>query len=627
MKPVVFNGHFGWLHPADGNKGVVLCNPFGHEAMWLHQAMRELAQRLAARGVPVLRFDYLGTGDSADRESFLCPTDWADEVSGAIDYLRSITGIERVSLAGFRFGATVAAWAARKNEIESIAMLAPVRSTRLFLREMNILNQTWREGAGADESHDQTPPGARDIFGHRFSAHALETIGNLDLCNEPQVPAQRILIAHSGLRDGSQELSADFEANGACVESMAFENYAQVLQTAWLSELPELLLNRVADWLSAGVEPCVRAPAVTVDASPVLVTPFAIELPQHVADGSIFSILCEPAMRRSAPEHTPVLLIANTAATHHVGDGRFGVELGRGLAKLGFASLRIDARGLGDSSCAARSGAAGQTVLDAIGDDLSLAVNWLVRRGYRHIVVFGICAGAYAALQGTRLNRAVRGLVMVNPVGFILPAGCTMRDAAERRLGSPRAYLRSMVRAGKWLEVIRRRVRLRPVARTMWRHAVAQAQGMLAAWSGEALCSATESQQVRKLFQRLDADGVHIRLLFSPRDHSLDELYMHFGVHGPRLKQLSRVRTHIVRNMDHEVLNRIAREHVLAVCEEFLREAFLSAAMNEKISCVPKPVGSVVASLSAQADAGAGKDRGASRETDMPASLQAKKSA
>ncbi|WP_341313084.1 alpha/beta hydrolase [Paraburkholderia sp. IMGN_8] len=590
--------------------------------------MRELAQRLAARGVPVLRFDYRGTGDSADCESLLCPSDWADEVIEAIDYLRSITGIERVSLAGFRFGATVAALAARKSEIESIAMLAPVRSMRLFLREMNILNQTWRQTAGVGENHEHTPPGARDILGHRVSAAALETIGDLDLCKEPQVPAQRVLVAHSGQRDGSHELSAHFEAKGACVESVAFESYTRVLQPAWLTELPELLLNRVADWLSEGVEPCVRAPAVTVDASPALVTTSAIEYPLHVGDGSVFCMLCEPAMRHAAPEHTPVLLIANTAATHHVGDGRFGVELGRELVKRGFASLRIDARGLGDSCCAARSGVPGQTVLDATGEDLSRAVDWLVGRGYRHVVVFGICAGAYAALQATRLNRAVRGLVMVNPVGFVLPDGCTMQGAAERKLGSPRAHLRSMVRAGKWVEVIRGHARLGLATRTMWRHAVAQIQGTVAAWSGEALCSATESQQVRKLFQRLDADGVHVRLLFSPRDHSLDELYMHFGVHGRRLKKLSRVRTLIVRDMDHEVLHRIAREHVMAVCEEFLHTVFLTAVVDEKISPVPKPVGAVVASLSATAGSGAGKDRGASRESDMPASLpRAKKSA
>jgi alpha/beta superfamily hydrolase len=628
MKSVIFNGHFGWLHPADGNKGVVLCNPFGHEAMWLHQALRELAQRLAARGVPVLRFDYRGTGDSIDGEGLVCPTDWADEVLEAIDYLKHITGIERVSLAGFRLGATVAAWAARKREIESIAMLAPVRSTRLFWREMNILNQTWRQTAGVDEDHEHTPPGARDIMGHRVSAAALETIGDLDLCDEPQRPAQRILIAHSGQRDGTHALSAHYESHGARVESMAFENYTQVLQTAWLTELPELLLDRVADWLSEGVEPCVRAPAVPVEPSPVLVIASATEYPLHIGDGSVFGILCEPAMRRTAPEDTPVLLIANTAATHHVGDGRFGVELARELAQRGFASLRIDAEGLGDSCGAARTGGPGQTVLDAMGKDLSHAADWLAGRGYRDVVVFGICAGAYVALQATRLNRAVRGLIMINPVAFVLPDGCTMQSAAKRRPGSPRVYLRSMVRTGKWLEVMRGEARLGPALRTMWRHAVAHVQDRVAAWSGEALYPATESHEARKLFQRLGADGVHIRLLFSPRDHSLGELHMHFGVNGRRLNKLSRARVLMIRTMDHEVLSRIAREDVTAVCEELLYAAFVTAATDEKISPVAKALGAAVASRPAHVGPGAGKERGASRESDLPArSSRAKNSA
>ncbi len=620
MKPVIFNGHFGWLHPADGNKGVVLCNPFGHEAMWLHQALRELAQRLAARGVPVLRFDYRGTGDSIDGEGLVCPTDWADEVLEAIDYLKHITGIERVSLAGFRLGATVAAWAARKHEIDSIAMLAPVRSTRLFWREMNILNQTWRQTAGVDEDHEHTPPGARDIMGHRVSAAALETIGDLDLCDEPQVPAQRILIAHSGQRDGSQELSGHYERNGACVESVAFENYTQVLQTAWLSELPESLLNRVADWLSERVEPCVRAPAVPVEASPVLVNASAMEYPLQIGDGSVFGVLCEPAMLCAAPEHTPVLLIANTAATHHVGDGRFGVELGRELAKRGFASLRIDAEGVGDSCCPARAGGPGQTVLDAMGVDLSRAADWLIGRGYRDVVVFGICAGAYVALQATRRHHAVRGLIMVNPVAFVLPDGCTMQGAARRMPGSPRVYLRSMVRAEKWLEVIRGHARLGPVLRIMWRHTIAHMREMVASLSGEALCPATESRAVRNLFQRLDADGVHVRLLYSPRDHSLGELHMHFGGNGRRLIKFPLAHALIVRNMDHEVLSRMARDDVMAVCEELLHRALVAAVTDGRISPVSKAAGAAVTSRPVHASTGAGKDRGASRASAVPAS-------
>lgn len=593
MKPVIFDGHFGWLHPADGNRGVVLCNPFGHEALWLHRATRELAERLAARGVPVLRFDYRGTGDSVDGETLLRPSDWASEIVEAIAYLKSVTAIEQVSLAGFRLGATVAALAARRCEVKSIAMLAPVRSLRLFLREMNALHRIWLESACVGQD-DATPPGARDFMGHRVSAEALDAIGNLDLCDEPDIPAHHILIAHSGQPDGSRALSAHYELNGAFVESVDIENYARVLQTSWLSELPEVVLDRVADWLSADVAPGAHAPAATIDANPVLASASAVEYPLQLGARGIFSILCEPATRNLTKEPPPVLLIANTAATQHVGDGRFGVELSRALANRGFASLRVDARGLGDGHYAAGDHP-GQTVLDAIGADLSWAADWLTQRGYRNIVVFGICSGGYTALHVTRLNRVVRGLVMVNPSAFVLPDGCTMQGAAERRLGSPRTYLRSLLRVEKWLEVMRGNARVGPAIRTIWRHAAAHAQDLAAAWSGEKLCPPTDRSKVRALFQRLDANGVHVRLLFSAQDHSIGQFHMHFGMNGRFMDKLARAQAVIVSNMDHEVLSRIARQNVTAVCEEVLRTTHLSAATGGKITtAVRKTDGSAI---------------------------------
>ena len=64
MIPVVFDGCFGWLHPAAGNRGVVLCAPHGYEELCVHRQWASLAERLAAAGLPTLRFDYRGTGNS-----------------------------------------------------------------------------------------------------------------------------------------------------------------------------------------------------------------------------------------------------------------------------------------------------------------------------------------------------------------------------------------------------------------------------------------------------------------------------------------------------------------------------------------------------------------------------------
>ena len=72
----------------------------------------------------------------------------------------------------------------------------------------------------------------------------------------------------------------------------------------------------------------------------------------------------------------------------------------------------------------------------------------------------------------------------------------------------------------------------------------------------------------------LDARGVRVRLLFSPLDHGLDELRMHFGRGGRRLNKLTYASTMVIPNMDHEVLNPAARQRVAELCETFFRQAF-----------------------------------------------------
>ena len=72
MRPFYFGDSeealYGVYHSPQGehrDEGVVLCAPFGQEAMRTHRALRQLATLLTKRGYHVLRFDYRGTGDSA----------------------------------------------------------------------------------------------------------------------------------------------------------------------------------------------------------------------------------------------------------------------------------------------------------------------------------------------------------------------------------------------------------------------------------------------------------------------------------------------------------------------------------------------------------------------------------
>jgi pimeloyl-ACP methyl ester carboxylesterase len=132
MEPVVFNECFGWLHEARGRHGVVLCNPFGYDAYCTHRGWRKLAESVAAAGMPTLRFDYPGTGDSAGLEEDPKRFDaWLGSIAAGVEWLREYTGVEQVSLVGLRLGATLAALAAaRIGNIDGLVLLAPVITGR-----------------------------------------------------------------------------------------------------------------------------------------------------------------------------------------------------------------------------------------------------------------------------------------------------------------------------------------------------------------------------------------------------------------------------------------------------------------------------------------------------------------
>ena len=109
---------FGIEHPplaAARNQSVLLCNPFGQEAIRCHRLLRVLAVQLARQGFHVLRFDYFGTGDAdgADGEGSLAR--WAGDVLAADAVLRARSGCERSTWLGLRLGASIAALATQRS--------------------------------------------------------------------------------------------------------------------------------------------------------------------------------------------------------------------------------------------------------------------------------------------------------------------------------------------------------------------------------------------------------------------------------------------------------------------------------------------------------------------------------
>ena len=97
---------------------------------------------------------------------------------------------------------------------------------------------------------------------------------------------------------------------------------------------------------------------------------------------------------------------------YRAGSHRQFVHLARHLATAGHPVLRFDVRGMGDSSGEQRS-------FEHLGDDIAAAIQALMQDQpqVRHVVLWGLCDGASAALLylHEHADPRVRGLCLLNP--------------------------------------------------------------------------------------------------------------------------------------------------------------------------------------------------------------------
>ncbi|HSV59709.1 MAG TPA: alpha/beta hydrolase [Variovorax sp.] len=133
---------FGILHPADERRptasAVLLCNPFGHEALRVHRFYRLLADRLSRQGVTVLRFDYHGTGDSPGEDEDAELNGWTQDILEAQRELLRSCGARQLSCFGSRLGARLALMAAPQaaGGLHKLVLWDTIFDGRAYLEEL-----------------------------------------------------------------------------------------------------------------------------------------------------------------------------------------------------------------------------------------------------------------------------------------------------------------------------------------------------------------------------------------------------------------------------------------------------------------------------------------------------------
>ncbi len=200
---------FGLFHPANtassDDRAVLLCNPFGQEAVRSHRLYRVLAERLARNGIAVLRFDYHATGDSpgADEDGNL--VGWTGDVRTALRELATRARARRVICVGARLGAAMAARAASSlPELTRLVLLDPIVRGPEYLDQLrtkhveslessfSVADPAWREKLAGD-------PAAftQEAIGFGISPELRQQIGLLGPHSLPLPPGVEVhVIAH-----------------------------------------------------------------------------------------------------------------------------------------------------------------------------------------------------------------------------------------------------------------------------------------------------------------------------------------------------------------------------------------------------------------------------------------------
>lgn len=466
---------FGWLHqPADADAcgwGVVICKPFGYEALCAHRSVRAFAETAAALGMAVLRFDCAGTGDSPDIDPNVGQIDlWIRDITNAVAELRRLTGVSRVCLLGFRLGALLAVLASRQCPVDALALVAPVLSGKRYLREIRTLQmaavaaEAANSGGEGPREPAHSSAGGMEVSGYALAAASLASLSAADAAGALAPTVNDLLVIDRSDLPVARAWWQTLRDAGARAEYQALAGFVEMaLRAPQFAEPPEQMLQATRAWLLQLREQVPGRTAVAASghdgARPLteLVLPGESGDPKACitergvflgADRAMFGILTAP---RAAENRRRAVMLLNVGADYHIGASRMYVSLARRWARRGYYILRLDLPGLGDSPT--RAGRTENEIFppDAI-EDIRAAIDFLsARYGIREISLLGVCAGAYHALRAAVAGLPLVRVLMVNAANFFWDQGMSIEGLQLTEVvGNPGIYRERIFSARAW---------------------------------------------------------------------------------------------------------------------------------------------------------------------------------
>jgi len=577
---------FGFLHEPEGRDrrvGLVLCNPFGYEAICTHRSYRHLAERLSANGYSVLRFDYDGTGDSfgSDGDPNRVRA-WVDSIHAAISRLNELAAIEHTVLFGTRLGGLLALQAASEsNGVTGLVLWSPCSSGRAYLRELKALRQIHEDSTPAPvrpyaslEPHDEA-------VGFLVTRETRIDLEALDMRRLPSCRAERALLIAREELAGDLRSSKSLKMLGLKVDCEILPGYADALRDPHKSRVPTRVFDAIDGWLERNLASFNRAERdITIKPLPseagavaLCPAPELSEQPVRFGTRDLFGILTEPnawnaaSVERRKPRLGVVLL--NAGAIHRIGMNRLYVAWARRWALLGARTLRLDISGIGDSP-AEPDAAENRVYSPHAVSDVTAALDYLTNTGAAdRLALIGLCSGAYAAFHAALADPRVRSVTLINPQTFEYKPGDGLEVRKRINFREARHYRRAAFRAESWGKALRGGVDFHYVAGVLYGRARTVMRSF-ASRLGEELGHKKREYPLYEAFRTLLERGCDVRLVYCKDDPGLLHLNDELGSLRRKLLASPHFHLEVIDGPDHTFTPLWSQARLTEVLDECL---------------------------------------------------------
>jgi alpha-beta hydrolase superfamily lysophospholipase len=554
--------------------GLVICNAFGNEALCSHRSVRHLAERAARQGIPTLRFDYDGTGDSAghDLEADRLVA-WIASAGAAADEIRAATGVARVCFAGIRLGAAIATLAAlERTDVAGLIAIAPVLSGKAYVRELRLLTRAMEAKSNSTNSGR---PDLLQAAGFAMTAQTQESLHEIDLKRLAKPPAAQILVLDRAELPAGDAWPQHLRNLGARAERVAVAGYTEMMLDSHETVIPQEIIGTALGWLGGISAPgqrtesrppwAARERAVIPQSSQI--DPVTGDTPSATVEESfvrigpapeLFGIVSVPlSQRRDRAANGPAVLLLNAGAVYHVGPNRLYVAFARHLARSGYVVLRMDIAGIGDSPV--HEGEADNIVYSKFAlDDLGKSIDYLRREwGVRDVRAVGLCSGAYHAFKASVARLPLTHAVMINPLTFFWKEGMSLEYPEHRIAADIVRYRTNVLRLSSWLKLFTGGVNLVELGHVLARRA--RTVTLTALRAPARLLGIPLQDDLPSELRTAARAPVQLHFLFAATDPGQELLRSQGGSTAQRMLARGQVKVELIEGADHTFTDLTAR--------------------------------------------------------------------